>query len=324
MEYLFLDQLEDAKIAFIKCLESDIEDQSLLYNLVYCYEFLDQNEAAIDYLKAYIDKNPYSEIAWHQIGRLQYSLKLYDDAIRAFEFATYIDEEFTGAFMEMAKSYEKIKNYEAAIDNYSKTLYIDDASSYAFLRIGKCYEKLGNQKLALKFYNKTVHEDPLLDKGWIAITDFYSKQKNYPKALFFANKALSIDNRNAQYWKRYATINRKMSRFEEAEFGYRKAVELGDLQLDTWLYWIDIIQFQGEFEMAIDTLLLASEYFPENDEIEFRLAGLYFMLQKTIKAKFHLKCGLQLNYDSIKLIKNLYPVVWDMKIVQEMIAKHGK
>ena len=75
MEYLFMDNLEMAKENFIICLEEDLEDQSSLYNVVYCFEFLDQNQKAIDYLKKYIDKNPYSEIAWHQLGRLHYGLK---------------------------------------------------------------------------------------------------------------------------------------------------------------------------------------------------------------------------------------------------------
>src|SRR3954468_4749290 len=100
MEYLFMDNLEMAKDSFIKCLEEDFEDQSALYNVVYCFEFLDQNQEAIEYLKKYIDKNPYSEIAWHQQGRLYYGLKDYENAVRAFEFATYIDEQFLGAYME--------------------------------------------------------------------------------------------------------------------------------------------------------------------------------------------------------------------------------
>jgi tetratricopeptide (TPR) repeat protein len=72
MEYLFMDNLEAAKESFIKCLEEDFLDQSALYNVVYCFEFLDQNKAAVDYLKTYIERNPYSEIAWHQSGRLYY------------------------------------------------------------------------------------------------------------------------------------------------------------------------------------------------------------------------------------------------------------
>ena len=324
MEYLFMDNLELAKESFIKCLEEDLEDQSALYNVVYCFEFLDQNQEAIVYLNKYINKNPYSEIAWHQLGRLFYGVKEYESAIRAFDYATLIDDEFLGAFMEKAKALERLKKYDLAIESYNRTLELDDATSYALLRIGKCYEKLGNKVLALKYFNKTVHEDPLLDKGWIAITDFYVRQKNFQKALFFVNKALAIDNQNKLYWKRFAAINKQMNFFEEAEFGYRKAVEFGDYQLDTWLFWVDILQFLGEFDSAIQTLLQASEYFPEENEVEYRLAGLYFMLSDNIKAKFHLSNALRLNYDNYIMLEDLFPVVWEKKMVRNYIDKHKK
>jgi tetratricopeptide (TPR) repeat protein len=324
MEYLFMDNFELAKQNFIKCLEEDLEDQSALYNVVYCYEFMDQNLDAIEFLNKYIDKNPYSEIAWHQMGRLYYGVKDYENAIRAFDYATLIDDEFLGAFMERAKAYERLKRYQEAIDSYTRTIELDDATSYALLRIGKCHEKLGNTALALQFYNDTVHEDPLLDKGWIAITDFYVRQKNYQKALFYVNKALAIDNQNNLYWKRYATINKHMNFFEEAEFGFRKAVEFGDTELDTWLFWVDILQFLGEFDSAIQTLLQATEFYPEENEIEYRLAGIYFMMQDTTKAKFHLSNGLRLKFENYILIEDLFPVVWTNKAVQSYIAKYKK
>lgn len=322
MEHLFMDNLELAKENFIKCLEEDPEDQASLYNVVYCYEFLDQNQQAIDYLNKYIDLNPYSEIAWHQIGRLNYGLKNYQEAIRAFDYATLIDDEFMGAFMEKAKAHERLKQYEEAIENYNKTIELDDATSYALLRIGKCYEKLGNKPLALKYYNKTVHEDPLLDKGWIAITDFYVREKNFTKALYFVNKALAIDNQNALYWKRFGTINKKVNLFEEAELGYRKAVEFGDFQLDTWLFWVDTLQFLGEFDFAIQTLLQATEYFPEEYQVEYRLAGLCFMLGDDKKGKFHISNGLRLNFTNHTILENLFPVVWQRKMVQNAINKY--
>ncbi|MBC5863283.1 tetratricopeptide repeat protein [Flavobacterium sp. K77] len=324
MEYLFMDNFELAKTNFINCLEEDLEDQSALYNVVYCFEFLDQNQDAIQFLKTYIDKKPYSEIAWHQLGRLHYSEKEYQDAIRAFEYATLIDDEFLGAFMEKAKAYERLKKYEEAIESYTRTIELDDATSYALLRLGKCHEKLGNSALAIKFYNQTVHEDPLLDKGWIAITDFYVRLKNYQKALFFVNKALAIDNQNRLYWKRYASINKQMNFFEEAEFGYRKAVEFGETGLETWLFWVDILQFLGEFESAVQTLLQASEYFPEENEIEYRLAGIYYMISDATKAKFHLSNGLRLNFENHTLLEELFPVVWAKKSVQNYIAKNRK
>ncbi len=322
MEYLFMDNLEMAKNNFIKCLEEDLEDQSAIYNVVYCFEFLDQNKAAIDYLKKYIDKNPYSEIAWHQKGRLYYGLKDYSNSVRAFEFATYIDDEFIGAFMEKGKALERLKRYEEAIESFAKTIELDDPTSYALLRIGKCHEKLGNKTEALAFYNKTVHEDPLLDKGWIAITDFYVRQKNYVKALHYTNKALAIDDQNKTYWKRFATINKAMNLFEEAEYGFRKAVEFGDCQLDTWLFWVDILQYLGEFDNGVLTLMQAAEYFPEEYEIEYRLAGLNFMLKENEKGSFHLSNGLRLNFNNKTILEELFPKVWEMKKVQSYISKH--
>jgi hypothetical protein len=78
--------------------------------------------------------------------------------------------------------------------------------------------------------------------------------KKLSKALFFVNKALAIDNR--LYWKRFASINKQMNFLKKQNLD-RKAVEFGETGLETWLFWVDILQFLGEFESAIQTLLQA-------------------------------------------------------------------
>lgn len=324
MEYLFMDNLELAKENFIQCLEEDTEDHSALYNVVYCFDFLDQNLEAIDFLNSFIDKNPYSEVAWHQLGRQYYAIKDYEGALRAFDYATLIDDSFLGAFLEKAKSLERLKRYEEAIDCYNITMELDDPTSFALLRVGKCYERLGVPEKALKFYLKTVHEDPLLDKAWIAITDFYIRRKNYQKALYYVNKALAIDNENKLYWKRYAVINKALDFHEEAEEGYRKAVEFGDYQLDTWLFWTDTLMLLGENNAAVNTLLQAAEYYTDDYQVEYRLAGLYFMMHESDKGIFHLSNGLRLNFKNHTLLQEDFPLVWDNEMIQDAIAKHKK
>ncbi|WP_159799766.1 tetratricopeptide repeat protein [Flavobacterium sp. MK4S-17] len=324
MEYLFMDNLELAKENFIKCLDEDTEDHSALYNVVYCFDFLDQNNEAIGFLNGFIDRNPYSEVAWHQLGRQYYTVKNYEKALWAFDYATLIDESFLGAFLEKAKTLERLKCYQDAIACYNVTMELDDPTSFALLRVGKCHERLGEHEKALKFYLKTVHEDPLLDKAWIAITDFYIRRKNYQKALYYVNKAIGIDNENKLYWKRYAAINKALNFHEEAEEGYRKAVEFGDYQLDTWIFWVDTLQFIGEYNMAVNTLLQACDHYPEEYEIEYRLAGLYFMLNENEKGIFHMSNGLRLNYKNHVLLEEFFPTVWDSKVVQDTLKKHKK
>ncbi len=321
MEYLFMDELEKAKEFFIKCLEEDEQDYSALYNVVYCFDFLDQNEGAIEYLEQFIDKNPYSEVAWHQLGRQYYALKNYEKAVWAFDYATLIDETFLGAYLEKAKALEKLKRYQEAIDCYTITTEIDDATSFALLRMGKCYEKLGNKEKALKYYHKTVHEDPLLDKGWIAITDFYLHEKNFQKALYYVNKALGIDGDNSFYWKRYAAINEALQFYEEAELGYKKAFENGDINLDTFILWANALQQLGEYDSAIEVLLQSIEVFPDEFEIEYRLAGLYYLIGDNKSGKFHLTNALRLNFNNHTILAEIFPGVWTKKAVQTTIEK---
>ena len=320
MEYLFLDRFEDAKTYFMKCIEKDDNDYTALYNLIYCFDFLDQQSEAIEYLNSYLDKNPYCEVAWHQLGKQYFSLKEYKKALAAFDFAIISDDTFVGAYLEKGKVLEKLKCHTEAIENYAITLKIDEPTSFALLRMGHCYEKLGEKEIAIQYFNKTVKEDPLLDKGWIAITKFYLKEKNYQKSLYYINKAINIDADNVLYWRLYAQINHRLNFLEEAERGYKRTLELGNFELNTWLSRCDILLQLGEPQAAVYNLLQAIEFYPENAEIEYRLSGLYFRLHQTRKAVFHLKNAMRANPDYFFILEELFP----KSLQQEAVIKLRK
>lgn len=324
MEYLFLEDFENAKQSFMKCMEADEEDYSALYNIMYCFDFLEQKTDAISFLNKFLDKKPYSEVAWHQLGKQYFDLKAYKKALAAFDFAIFSDDYFIGAYLEKGKVLEKMGRYNEAIENYKITISLDDPTSFAYLRIGKCYEKLGLEELAIKYFQKTVHEDPLLDKGWIAITDFFIKKLNFQKALYFINKAISIDEENVLYWKRYAKINTRLNFMEEAERGYRRSLELGNYELDTWIRRCDVLTDLGEYDGAVQNLLQAVEFYPEAAEIEFRLAGLFFHLNEPAKGIFHLENGLSLDFDYYIILEELFPQVFARKSVKDKIDSYQK
>lgn len=321
MEYLFLDNFEEAKQSFMRCLEEEPEDYSSLYNIIYCFDFLNENEEAITFLNKYLNSNPYCEVAWHQLGKQYFSIKDYKKALGAFDFAIISDDTFVGAYLEKGKVLEKLKRYKEAIENYLLTLELDDPTSFALLRMGCCYEKLGQLDLAKQYYYKTVKEDPLLDKGWTAITKFYLKQHNYQKALYYINKAINIDAENVIYWKLYAQINQRLNFLEEAERGYKRAIELGNYELSTWLSRTDILIQLGEPEAASLNLIQAAEFYPENAEIEFRLAGIYYKLLETEKGSYHLKNAMHFNSEFLFIVEELFPKVYHSVTFQKALKK---
>lgn len=322
MENLLLDNIELARDNFILCLEHDDEDQSALYNVVYCFDFLSEHDEAIDFLNNFIDKAPYSEIAWHQLGRQYFAIKNYEKAEWAFDYATLIDEEFIGAYVEKGKTQEKLNKFKEAIENYMITLELDDPTSYVLMRIGSCYESLNNFPQAYQYYKRAVHEDPMLDKGWIALTDLCILESNYDKALFYLQKALQIDEFNEKYWIRHAILNKTLFNFEEAERGYKVAAELGSDIVEHWTGWADVLYLLGDFEKAIEKLLQIANFHANEADIDYRLAVIYFTLHDIDKGTEYLISGLNKDFEKRTLIETYFPNQWENPIVQSIIKNH--
>jgi len=321
MEYLFMDNFEMAKESFIKCVSFDDYDYASLYNVVYCFEFLEDYEGAIHFLNDYLERNPYCEVAWHQLGKQYMAKNMHQEALTAFDFAIISDDSFIGAYFEKGKVLEKLGKYEAAIENYETTITIEDPTSHAYLRLGKCYLKLHNDELAKYYFYRTVHEDPLLDKGWLAITEFYLEKKEFNKALYYINKAINIDGENPLYWKTCATINTALKNYDEADFSFKQTIELGNYELETWLKWSEIMVLLNDREAAIQILLQGKEFYPENGIFPFKIAGLYAQLQNEAKAKGFLLRALELDPTKIKAFEAEFRELSTKAWVKNIISK---
>jgi tetratricopeptide (TPR) repeat protein len=324
MEYLYLDDFKNARISFANCIEADYEDYSALYNIVYCFDMQKQHDEAVKYLLSYIDINPYCEVAWHQLGRQYFVLENYKEALIAFDYAVLVDEFFLGGYLEKAKTLEQLGNFKDAIDNYLITIELDDPTAFVYIRIGECYEKLKKLDAAITFYKKAVHEDPLMDKAWILLANIYFEQENYQKAAYYLAKALKIDDDNALYWRRYAEINLRLNFFEEVVTGFSSCLRLGDTSPEIYMGLADVLCFLGEFNDALKVVLDAQKIHKDFAEVEYRLVGLFFILNKEKYAFSHLIKAMKIDYDYHPILNELYPIVGDNLKIQKLLTDYKK
>lgn len=320
MEYLYLDDYKMSRDYFSKCLDQDLEDYQALYNIIYCFEMESAHKEAISFLNNYINLNPYCEVAWHQIGRQHYVLKDYKKALKAFDYAVVIDEEFIGGYVEKAKTLEKLEEYDEAIKNYMITLELDDPTAYVYLRIGECYKKKGETTRAIQYYKKAVHEDPLLDKGWMVLAVIHNEQKEFDKALHYVNKALALDERDVTYLRYHAEINLRLKFYEEAAMSYQKCIELDDSGVEVWITLADIWMYIGEENTALNILINAKKQHQNFAEIEYRIGCLFYLQEKKKEALLHLKTALSLDLDYYLVMEELYPVIFNDPVVKRMIS----
>ena len=319
VEYLFLEDFENAKDNFINCLNYDDSDYSALYNIVYCFEILEQNDKAIDYLNTYLDSNPYCEVAWHQLGKQYLIFKNYVKAISAFDFAIISDEYFVGAYIEKGRALEKINKYNEAIENYKLIIALKDESSYPLLRMGICYDKIGNYKKAIQNFNDCVKIDPQLNKAWYLLAEIYYKNQKYNSAILNIKKAIDINSENENYWKLYAKINIGLKLYEEADIGFQKIIELGEADESILIAKTDVLIKLGEYNNAIDILEKCYELLDDKSIILYRFSGIYFLQNKIEDGIVHLKKALSINKENKYIFKELFGTISKYKYLENLL-----
>ena len=319
IEYLFMEDFENAKFNFIKCLNYDDSDYSALYNIVYCFEILEQNNKAIEYLNTYLNTNPYCEVAWHQLGKQYLFFKNYAKAISAFDFAIISDEYFIGAYIEKGRALEKINKYNEAIENYKLIIALKDESSYPLLRMGICYNKISNYKKAIQSLNDCIQVDPQLNKAWYLLAEIYYKNQKYNSAILSIKKALDINSEKEYYWKLYAKINIGLKLYEEADIGFQKVIELGEADESIWLAKVDTLIKLGEYNYAIDILEKCYELFEDKSIILYRFSGIYFLQNKIEDGIVQLKKAISINKKNKYIFKELFRDISKYKYLEKIL-----
>lgn len=201
MEYMNLELYDLAIFHFVRSISDDFpEDATAIVNIVFCFEESNKIEEAINFLNDYLDKKPYCEIAWHQLGILYSNQGELSKALDAFEYAIISDESFVGAIIEKAKIHEQMHQYDEAIKLYVQTLKLEDPTAFAYFKLGTCYAAKGDILSAVKHLHKCVLEDPQMSQAWTLLMDISVAENELEKAFRYANKALNIDPYNQLKW----------------------------------------------------------------------------------------------------------------------------
>ena len=271
------------------------------------FEYLNAHDEAIEILNGILETNPYNEIARLEVGKQNIQQGKKDEALSAFDFAIISEDTFIGAYIEKAKLLESTGKTNAAIEQYECALKLEDPTSYILVRIAHCHEKLENDQLALQYFKKGINHDPSYEKAWTGIIDFYLAKGEAEKAHYYCEKALNINENYPAYWKRSALLNKTLERYAEAEIAFQNTIEMGNYELLVWLEWLDTLIFLNEWEKAASVGQQAKEFYPDQIELDFRIAGCFQKLGKSIEMEYYLQNVAQHSNDLDEALLQKFP-----------------
>lgn len=309
----------DIAIQYLKqAYQTNYDNDFIIYELGYCYEKINENKKSVSYYKKFLDINPFSESAWYNLGIAYNKLEMYEKSVEAYNFAIAIDPEYSSAHYNKANTLANWGKYNEAVEVYHEFILFEEDNDLACCYIGECYEKMGDFTNAIEYYQKAIDINLELADAHYGVSIVLHHLKRYIESLFFIKKAIELDNANPDYWFLLGILNLQLDLQEKAMVAFKKTTELDPYDFEAWVNYSSVIYNKNEISSAIKILQDGYEYNPDNEDINYHLAGYYLKNHNLDSALFHLEHALHINHTKIKRFLNVYPeanYVYKLKIL---------
>lgn len=275
--------------------ESGDNDIELLYDLAYCSDKAGYSDDSVRYYHQYLDKNPFSQFAWFNLGVNYNNQEKYYRSIEAFDYALTIDPEYVMAMQGKADSLVQMEQYQEAINFYKRSIELSEEDSETLCEIGECYRMLDKPDTAVDYYNRSLKLDEQYADAWFGLGIIKYEENNIVESIVQIKHAIKIAPYNSDYWYALGLSCREISFKEDAEEAFEKALKLFPYDSDVWLTYAEMKYTSGEVERAIEVLLSADKYNKDTAKIKFKLAAYHFKTTDISSALNYFQEGMKIN-----------------------------
>ncbi|MEP7195256.1 MAG: tetratricopeptide repeat protein [Saprospiraceae bacterium] len=254
-------------------------------------EALEQIWVSVEFSKKYdesvslhlelIDKNPYSYLAWYNLGHAYSCLGEYNKAIEALEYSFIINPQFEQGFMDCAELAIQIGMHEKAYEIYAEALQNFGTDCEVIAYMAECLLKLKRIKDAKRILNKAYKYDPYNDEICYYLGLCYLESKTYLKAIKYLKEAIVIEEYREEYHASLADAYVLINEFTLAETHYAKAARTGLEQSQYWTKYISFLINRKNYEKANKIIIRADKYSVGADLLFCKVAYNYLIGNKT-------------------------------------------
>lgn len=297
------------------------QSKDALERMWICVELSKRYRESIELHERILEEDPYSYLAWYNLGAAYAYFGNYVGAIEAYEYAFIINEKFEFAYRDCAEICFELRNYQKALACYQESLVHFDPDDDIFLRIGQCYQNLGNCVIAKTFFEKAGQLDPYNDEVWFHMGECYAQEERWKKAVTFYKKAIHFNDRREEYLSGLADAYYQLGEYKKAEPLFKAATETAPEQNTYWLKY-------GFFLMELEQYEAASYVFDEAEINAVDTAFLYcksvclFRMGRRKEALYLLGDALDENFDMHDSLFDLMPGLVNDTEVQAIIATY--
>jgi tetratricopeptide (TPR) repeat protein len=304
--YENLEQFEQMFFSLKAALQENPRHKEALERIWLCVELSKNYEESINIHEEILDADPYSYLAWYNLGHAHSYLGHYEEAIEAYEFAYVINEKFEYAYRDCAEMCFELKLYHKALKCYLEILENFEPESEVLLRVGQCYQNLENYKTARKYYQDALRLDPLDDEVHFQIGECYACEEKWKSAIVAFRKAISIEDNREEYYAAIGNAYFRSGDLEKAEPNFRLATELASEESSYWIQYAGFLMDTGRGEEAL-LLLDEADLYAVGADLQYCRVACLFRTGRRQEAFYRLGEALIEDFGSHSTLFDLIP-----------------
>jgi tetratricopeptide (TPR) repeat protein len=305
-------------------LEEAPSNEEALYKICFWTDFTGRNEESIRLHLKIIEEQPYSELAWFNLGAAYQGIKLYEKAIDAYQYAIVIDEKFDYAYRNVGDAYIRIRKYKDAIEALEKVLELSKPEEVIYEAIGHCYDRLKNYAQARFHYRKASHLNTGDSKLYYKIACTYFNENLFAPAVKQLESALKIHRLQPEYNLLMGECKLELNEIKEAVQFLSTAVRVRPKNIGGWESLIRCLYTAGYYTEARQQALSAYKHTKGKPVFIYYLSTVLFAMNKTKEALIYLEQALTAAPKGVKKFIQLNPSILQKTQVVDVIARHKR
>jgi tetratricopeptide (TPR) repeat protein len=273
---------------------------------------------SIQFHEKLINIDPYSYLAWFNLGHAQACVGEYEKAIVSLEYSFLICEGFEIAYYDCAELCCQIRKYNKAISLYKEANRLFGPDCELLVSIAECYIKLNKIEEAKAQLHEAMNLDPYNDEIFYNLAECYTRDKKWVKAIKCYKKAIEIEDRREEYFSGLAFAYVEIAELDKAEHYFQKSTEVAPEESLYWLQFVSFLMKSDNIEKALNVLDDA-ENCTFSPGLIYCRATCLLILNKRKEAFKVLEEALVENFEMHKVIFELGPQFSDDSEVHSII-----
>lgn len=305
-------------------LSIDKRNEEALHKISFWSDYAGLQERSALLFKKILDEDPYNAIAWFNLGVAYQGLKMFEDAVEAYEYCTAIDDSFEFAFRNMADASIRLKWYDKAIESLERNLELGNPEDVIFEALGLCFEKQKDFEKARYYYRKAIQLNPSDDKMFFKIGESYFKEQDYAKAKSSIAVAIQLNKENAMYFVAFANCLLELEG-EETEIvnNFLHAIKLKPTSKTVWSNFMKGLFRMELYESMYENSLLYVDMDDDRPEFEYYTVAALIKLGKVNEALVRLGNVLHIIPKKVKMLTELDPAFLQRKAIVDLISGYN-